>query len=167
MRFKEITKLLHLSFNPDLEGVWTPKLPDGGVAESTESEKFSEPDIPRISVAPSIKQCFWAIYPNISHLIDTKSNEEWHDEIYFCVYEPNYSEIKSLVEPETITKNKWVHDAHMTEEYWILNPVYMRKIKEIYVKNPSRTEYQKYRPFNDPLISEREIGPKLLKYRVI
>lgn len=162
MRLIEFNKLLHISFNNKLEGVWHPKLPES--KDSRIMEGYSEPDMPRICVAPTIKQCFWAIYPNISHLIDTGPDEKWHDEIYFCVYEPIYSQIKSIIGPNELSQKQWVHDAHMTDEHWILNSVYMKKINEINIKNPSKTEYQIYRPYNKKTEKENQIGPKNINY---
>lgn len=73
--------------------------------------------IPRICVAPSIKQCLDAIQPNIYKLNNIN--------IYICKIN---EEDENLVYHPTV---KEVPDVLDTEEVWLLKPTYFEKIRSI------------------------------------
>jgi len=80
------TELFHISFNPNLEGYWKPKLPAGDYDESKYNDSFlflySEIPIKKISCSPTIDKCFQAIYANVKDMMDA------HGALTFNVYQP-------------------------------------------------------------------------------
>lgn len=138
----------HISFNKNLEGTWKPQLPAG--TELNIKSDLSEPEIPRISIAPSIKDCFRAVYPNISKYFEIEN----YPYLKFQVYQPKIESSTKILNWEDLNSKRYVHDAHITKESWILSPVKMLWIAEIEIYNTNKKGNQLfYRPFND---SKRE-----------
>lgn len=137
------TELYHLSFNDELEGIWKPKMPVGD--GETVGGKFSEPEFPRICVAPSIEQCFWALYPNISRFFEELN----YPYIQMTAYVPKLTEDTAIISNQEIIRRRLVHDAHITGEVMITSPVYMKKHSVVKIANPVRNKTVMYRPFND------------------
>lgn len=144
-------RLLHLSFNAKLEGIWKPRSPHTQLPKDTPITKLrhdspiAEPDTPRISVSPTIKQCFQAIYPNISKYFEEKNFP--YMEMY--VYSPQITNTLKIITPETLTKKRMVWDAYKTEEHWITQPVRMKLIAKIKVYNTADSGCETIKPFND------------------
>lgn len=153
--------LYHLSFKKDLEGFWNPKNPDGIASENTDDLK--EPDLPRISVSPTIKQCFQAIYPNVSRFF----KEENYPHMDFYVYSPVLKGDERILTPVELTKKKMVHDAHMTDEYYILDRVWMSLIEKIRIFNTNKSSDLFYRPFGDKKQEERFLAPMDVRFQVL
>lgn len=136
-----IKELYHISFNSNLEGKWTPKKPDGDYDENTSSDLLPEVTDARISLSPTIEKCFQAIYANVKHFIKDKTP------LTFNVYTPVYSGKEWIVYPETLTKQKFVHDAHITKEHCILTPVYMKLVGKVEITttgDKDKLEYYAY-----------------------
>lgn len=145
--YKAMKKLLinpieyyHISFRGDLEGTWKPQLPYG---EGSGGE-FSEPSYPRICVSPSIKQCFWAVYPNVSKYFEV----EKYPYMDFYVYVPNLQGVKFLDNDE-VNRRKVVHDSHVTGEAQILSSAFMKLDSKVRIKNCTKNKKVMYYPFND------------------
>lgn len=158
---KKIPELYHLSFDFNLEGLWDPRVPAGsdlGAKTST-----SEPDFPRISCSPTIEDCFRAIYPNVSKYFE----EENFPHMEFCVYSPELdpSSVRVLT-PDDLRRLRYVHDAHLTQEHCILDPVRMRRVMAVEVLNTNGSEFLTHRPFGDRRYRERGFAPKDVTYRV-
>ena len=135
-------ELFHISFARNLEGTWSPKLPDGpGYGDTS----LSEPEFPRISVGPTVGHCFWAIYPNISKFFE----EHNLPHIDMCVYTPVMERGVKVLSNEEIVKRKLVHDAHVTKESYILSEVRMIKHSEIRIYNCTKNKEIWYYPFDD------------------
>lgn len=149
----------HISFDKKLEGVWKPMLPAGSSSKKTD---LSEPDYPRISVGPSIEQCFWAIYPNISQYFE----KEKYPYLEFMVYRPVITDETKIMRNSEIVREHLVHDAHVTEEAFILNDVMMEKDKIIRVKNCTKNKEIWYYPFNDKNREKRFLSYKI-EYSVV
>lgn len=155
--YKSIPKLYHISFNSKLEGTWIPKNPDGepgGIYV-----KYPEPDLPRISVAPTIRNCFMGIYPNISALFE-KQNVPYVD---FTVYNPIFKGSERIISPDELSKYRMVVDAHVTQEWCILDKVYMQNIGLVRVNNTYSDDapFVKYTPFGDHTLPEViELAPE-------
>lgn len=151
----------HLSFDGKLEGVWVPKLPDGS---EVERNAFSEPDIPRVSVSTSIKHCFYAIYPNVSHYFE-KNNDPYMD---FFIYSPKGIKTSQTVPPEELIKLRYVMDAHITREHWIVNPVKMVIVGKVRIHNPGRNaKFIKFYPFDDKKQKMLELAPERIKIETL
>jgi hypothetical protein len=146
--------LLHLSFNQKLEGVWKPRVPDGSFDIVT---VMSEPLYPRISVAPTVEKCFWGIYPNVSKFFEKRKLPY----MVMMVYTPRLKSNTKLVKNEDIVKDRLVHDAHMTEESFILTPVYMERTQLVKIYNCLNNPEVYYYPFND-----KEKQRKFLSYEI-
>jgi hypothetical protein len=157
----EITvPLYHLSFNGDLHGIWTPKVPDSPFDTPANPSTSYEMPIPRICVAPTIEQCFWAIYPNISHYFE----EENCAAACFSVYQPILNASSLVVDTQALTQRQLVHDAHVTGEHWILSDTFMVHHSTIQIKNTSYGEFVKFRPYNIDHGDWWDLAPKEVKY---
>lgn len=125
-------ELFHISFRNNLEGKWSPKQPDGDYNKDTATGDLPETVEERISLSPSIEQCFQAIYANVKHLY----KEGVAEELTFYVYTPVYKGDERIVYPEVLTKQKLVHDAHITKEHCLISPVYMELKGKVKIKLP-------------------------------
>lgn len=135
------TELYHLSIDPNLGGRWRPRQPLG-MSDNTKDTCEDLP--PRICVSPTIEQCFWAIYPNVSQFFEKKK----YPYILMYVYRLESNASIKFIEPsEVITK---VHDAYMTSEVCITTPVVLYKVARIKVFNCVKNPVVMYRKFNDP-----------------
>lgn len=157
----EIPELFHISFDDSLEGMWDPELPAG--SDTGRRTDTSEPDIPRISCAPTLKQCFQAIYPNISKYFEEKN----YPHMTFYVYQPELTGNERVLTPDDLIEKHYVHDAHLTGEYCILDPVYMKKTMEIKIANTNDSEFMYYHPFNDQTSEKQGFAPKDVKIKII
>lgn len=145
-------KLYHLSFNASLEGVWTPKNPDGLLPEDSEyvESVYPEPSTPRISCAPTIIQCFQAIYPNVKSLFDVNN----YPHLDFYVYSPVFKGGEKVMTPDELCKKRMVHDAYVTGEHCIFSPVKMDLVGKVRINRISNVVRIYYRPFNDPKLKK-------------
>jgi hypothetical protein len=159
-------KFYHISFKDSLEGIWKPKNPDGGEVENkyynTELD-ISEPNLPRISVSTSIEKCFQTIYPNISKYFE----EDNYPYMEFYVYSPILKGNEKIISSKDLVNKRMVHDAHMTDEYIILNPVYMKKIYKIKIYNTNKNTFLYHHPFNDNKMTKIGFAPDNIKYNII
>lgn len=121
----DIKELYHISFRDDLEGKWVPKRPDGDYDHETDPSLLPETTDARISLSPTIEQCFQAIYANVKHLIRKDKA------LNFNVYTPVFTGKEWIVYPEVLAKQKFVHDAHVTKEHCVVSPVYMKHIGKV------------------------------------
>lgn len=147
-------ELYHISLNHNLQGRWKPRSPVGGNSEKSE---FTEPGFARISVSPTVGQCFWAIYPNVSSFFE----ERRYLFLDFAVYAPVFTPQVKFMHNSEIVKNHLVHDAHVTGECFILNEVEMRKVGEIRIHNCTRNKEILYHPFNDKSIPKRFLSHEI------
>lgn len=139
------SELYHLSFKPTLNGRWKPRQPHGTNQDVSVKTKLTYEDLPaRISVSPSIEQCFWAIYPNISRFFEEKR----YPYIIMYVYRPRITYRTRILENRQVRRH--VHDAHVTGEICILSSVVMEKIAKIKIYNPVKNPEVKYRMFALP-----------------
>ena len=96
--------MFHISQIKIDEIIWTPRLCKDS---SIPSDKFFEPPIPRICISPTMAQCLLAMGMYI------ETPEKWN-KLY--VYRPhNYKRILAHS----------VHDAHLTDEHWIIHKTQM------------------------------------------
>lgn len=146
--------LLHISFNKHLEGMWKPRLPDGYSSKKTD---LTEPDYPRISVAPTVEQCFWAIYPNISQYFE----KEKFPYLEFMVYQPEITDDTEIMSNIDVVKKRLVHDAHITEESFILNKTKMVRHSVVRIKNCTKNKEIWYYPFNDKKFEKRFLSHEI------
>ena len=152
-------QLYHISFKNDLEGVWQPKTPEGGGARTDSSE----PETRRICVSPTIEQCFQAIYPNISQYFEDK-NYPYMD---FYVYKPQLVGTEEIITPEGLTEHRWVPDAYLTDEHWILDPTFMQLYSKIRIKNTNKNKWIEFHPYNDNSEEKRGFAPDGIKYKTL
>lgn len=124
--------LFHISFRDQLEGIWVPKRPDGDYDEDNWTGNLPETTEARISLSPTIEQCFQAVFANVKSFYQ-KGNV---DKLEFYVYKPEFKGNERIVFPEELSKNKLVHDAHVTEEHCLITPVYMKKVGKVSIKSP-------------------------------
>jgi hypothetical protein len=149
--------LYHISFDGTLNGSWQPRNPDGF---SDRDSQFSEPDMPRISVAPTIPQCFQAIYPNVSQFFE----EENYPNIEFYVYEPRFIGYERVLPPKYLTNQRMVHDAHMTDEYCILDPTFMQLVGKVMIQNTQMGPFLQYNPFNNVDNKKEFFAPSIIDF---
>lgn len=159
---RSLPKLYHISFDDSLEKTWTPMNPAGDESENKKSE-IAEPDLPRISCSPSIHQCFQAIYQNIGHYF----TKEKFPNMDFYVYEPQLNKKHRVLTPTQLQDKHYVHDAHITQEHCILDPVYMKKTMKVRIQNTNSSPMISYYPFDDPKFGRRDLAPSKIKYAVL
>lgn len=167
---KRIPALFHISFKDNLEGEWKPRPPDGFQIKAKEKNKekevnITEPKTPRISCSTDLKKCFYAIYPNISFFFETKK----FPYMDFTVYSPRLNGEEKIWTPEYLTDKKLVHDAHVTNEYCILEKVFMQKVGHLRVFNPLKKSNNPpeiyYHPFNNESYERKFLAYKVeIKY---
>lgn len=148
-------RLIHLSFEDDLEGVWNPKQPLG-------ENWTKEPSARRISVSSGIRGAFWALYPKISQYFE----EQKLPSLTMYAYSPRLNKDTVVIPPTILTKRRYVHDAHMTKEHWILSSVYMKLLFEVTIYNTNKSPVQLYRPFNDQGFERIFLAPKYVDYEI-
>lgn len=151
-----LENLIHISFDYTLEGEWSPKVPaslDNGMRSI-----YSEPEVPRICLAPSFKECFWAVYPNISNLFE----HQHLPHMDFYVYAPVQLLDVTVVKPTTLTEQRLVLDAHVTNEHWVLSNINMKLIRKVRVYNPGPCRFVSFRPFNDLTMNRLDLAPETI-----
>jgi hypothetical protein len=156
-QIKGLPPLLHISFRK-LPSILKPQLPAGS---NTKKSKYSEPEVPRVSFSPTIEKCFQAIYPNVSKYFE----EENYPYMTFYVYQAQLTSSNDVMTPQELIQKRWVHDAHMTEEHIVLNPVRIKLIGKWDVLNTSKSPDLMYRPFNDPKEPMKYLAPKQIKIK--
>lgn len=147
--------LYHISFDGMLTGLWQPRNPDGFTDRDSQ---YAEPDLPRISVAPTIRQCFQAIYPNVSQYFE----EEHYPNLEFDVYQPRFIGHERVLPPNYLTSHRMVHDAHMTDEYCILDPTFMQLVGKVMIPNTQMGPFLDYHPFDNPNLPSRFFAPEII-----
>lgn len=117
--------LYHLSFNPRLPETLKPRQPDGHDLVDELMEKLP----PRVSFAPSYKECFIAIYSNISHLLIDKSGKFKTKEFYIYAYRmvPG-QKVKQIPEREV---KEAIWDWKYTREVCFSEPVKVERHKRL------------------------------------
>jgi len=145
--------LLHLSFKPDLSGILLPQAPAG--LELKKKGKYPEPNTPRICFAPTVLQCFQAIYPNVCDYFE-KLNYPYMD---FYVYSVIPNQDIGLITNREIVANRWVHDAHVTGECWATKPTSVALLEKVRISNTNYIDSVMYHPFNNPSLPERTLAP--------
>ncbi len=163
-----LPRLFHISFKDDLEGIWTPRLPDGSdetngpEEEIPDEEKFPypEPSVARISVSPTIEGCFIGVFPNVAKFFE-KDNIPWMN---FYVYSPVFKGNERLVTWEMLCKDRVIWDAIVTKEYCILDKVQMVKIGEVKVYNTNKEKTRKIHPFGDKALPVESAGPENIRF---
>lgn len=147
VKSKYVGELFHLSFSDIKAGVWSPITPAGTEDVNPDDVEFGEPPVPRISLSPTLEQCFRAIYPNID--FHFKDKRYPHMDIY--AYRPRFKGSERMVLPETLTQERWVWDAHVTDEHWVLDKVAMELVGRYrFFNTEDGTHGYATRPFNDP-----------------
>jgi len=157
-----VGQLYHISFNGKLAGVWDPEFnqkPDENHAGN--EEWYPEPNLGRISVSDSIRGCFLGVFPNVVKFF--KENKYPH--MNFFVYSPVFKGDERVVTPGMLTENRMVWDAHVSQEYLILDEVQMKLVGEVEVKNTTKSKIAWSHPFNDPKEPLAEVGPEDVHFR--
>lgn len=151
-------QLYHISFNGDLAGVWTPGTQAGSdvPGESEDSSwAYPEPPMKAISVSPSVEACFLGVFPNVARFFQKDNLPHMN----FFVYQPAFEGHERVVKPSTLTKDKLVWDAHITQEHRILDSVQMIRVGEIEVLNTNKSSARLTHPFDDVKNPEESVGP--------
>lgn len=137
--------LYHLSFSSQLEGTWVPKPPDGDGIISDDPDLFPEPGDARISLPPTLEQCFQAVYANVKHLFEQSPD----DTLTFSVYVPKFTGKERIVTPDILTKERLIHDAHITGEHCVLDPLKMVWSGQVIVEKPLDSKKIHYYAFGE------------------
>lgn len=159
----EVPKLFHISFNGKLAGVWDPEFNQKdddthpAVPVPPGEEWYPEPSIGRISVAPTIEGCYRGVWANLSNI--------FYPHLNFYVYSPVFKGAERIVTPHVLVKNRLVWDAHVTDEYLILDEVEMKLVGEVQVINRSIGPYLKIHPFGDVREPETRLGPEHIQWK--
>lgn len=152
--------LFHLSFDDNLPSYLKPRQPNG--SENNDQSHFTHEDLPpRVSFAPSIEQCWYAIYPNIAKYFE-RFNYPYMDMYVYAYSSPHGQEHRI---DEQVLKAK-IHDWHITEEVcFIGTSVGIAKVGKIRIFNEEpNVEPVMYRPFENKNHSMRFLAPKMIYY---
>lgn len=162
---REVGELYHLSFAGTKAGWWEPLAPAGTELATGEEGEFGEPPVARVSMSPTLEQCFRAVYPNIDFYF--KENKYPYLDIY--AYRPRFKGNERIVLPETLTKERWVWDAHVTKEHWILGRVKMELVGRYRFYNTEDGTWGfATRPFDDPKEDMTSyVGPTVVKFEAL
>lgn len=152
--------LLHLSFKPDLTGVLLPQQPAG--MELKKKGKYPEPNTPRVCFAPTVLQCFQAIYPNVCDFFEKRN----YPHMDFYVYSVVPGQDIGLITNREIVEKRWVHDAHITGECWATKPVTVGLVEKVRIANTNKIESLIYHPFDDPKEPARTLAPIAAEFTV-
>jgi len=156
--------LCHLSFKGDLEGVWTPGTQAGSDVPGEHEDSswaYPEPPMTAISLGPDIERCFRGIYPNVARFFERDKLPHMN----FFVYRPVFEGRERIVPPDILVKDKWVWDAHATQEYRVLDPVMMKLVGEVQIMTTNSSPIMKAHPFNDPKNPKEDMGPTTIRYK--
>jgi hypothetical protein len=153
--------LMHLSFRGDLEGVWRPRNPHGD--GHSVGGQHSEPDLPRVSLAPTVEDCFRAIYPNVAHYFEHHK----YPHMDFHVYRPVFQGSETVVTPQELTRSRMVHDAHMTSEYCVLSRLRMRHAGRVRVFSTNCSPFLSHHPFADRLRDSISFAPRDVRWKAL
>lgn len=136
-------------------------MPLGLDEDEQETGPYPEPPLARISFSPSVEQCYRAIYPNISHYF-TQAN---YPSIDMSVYRAVFTGREDVILPEVLTQNRWVWDAHVTEEHWVMSPVKVERVARVRFKNQKNVPELTTPPFDDPAEPRRKhVGPTTIDF---
>jgi hypothetical protein len=85
----------------------------------------------------------------------------------FFVYQPMLTGKERVLTPDELTELRYVHDSHMTQEYVVLDPVYVKNIGKVRIFNSNESDSVNYRPFGDSdkeeFLAPKNISIKSLK----
>lgn len=162
-----LPELFHISFNGELQGVWDPEFnqkPDENHPEEPDPNQepfpYPEPNIGRISVAPTIEGCFIGVYPNVSKYFE----KENYPYMQFHIYVPVFKGTERVVTPKTLTKDRLVWDAVATQEHLILDEVQMNHWGVVEIQNTNKATTAYIHPFGDKTLPKESIGPNKVTY---
>lgn len=108
-----------------------------------------------ISVSPTVVDCFVGVFPNVARFFE----KDRLPHINFFVYQPRFIGTERVVLPVTLTEDKLVWDAHITQEHRILDKVEMERVGEIEVLNTNKCRTRMTHPFNNVKNAEESVGP--------
>lgn len=143
--------LFHISFNKALPTYLYPRQPMGlkdpdkiDQAPTPSDSMFAENLPPRISFAPSVTECWRAIWPNIYRYFSKYKYP--HMDMYVYILEKGNE--SNMLRPEQLTKDMKLWDAHFTNEYCFLTKVRVKKIAKIRIYNTHGKHAKKIHPYN-------------------
>jgi hypothetical protein len=152
-------ELFHISESP-LPSLLNPRLMEYHASiRGGEKTIFTEAAIPHVSFAPTVYNCFTAIFTLVSKYM--QSSEGIKDGIFFNVYKAMPGPKTRFLSPEELTKKKYVWDAHVNQEWWSLDPIHILfcgTVKIVYDPVPDWIDVY---AFNDPRsqVIERSFQP--------
>lgn len=164
-----IQNLYHISFkNHTHQGIWRPGNPDGfdvtqesapGVVGDA-AFPYPEPNLPRISVSPTIDQCFRGVFPNVSQYFEEKN----YPYMEYSVFQPRFKGTERLILPSELTAKRIVWDACVTDEHCILDNVQMVYAGKVRIFNTNASPTMFIHPFGDPGNPVESVGPAVIRY---
>jgi hypothetical protein len=156
--------LFHLSLNGALEGLWTPGEQAGFDTPGEQEDStwaYPEPPMQAVCVAPTLEGCFLGVFPNVAKFFEVGKVPY----LNFYVYRPKLTGKERIVSPQVLTNERLVWDAHVTGEWRILDPVEMRMVGIIQVRNTNRSPTRMTHPFNDSSLPLESVGPQDIHIR--
>lgn len=121
---KNFKKLYHISEENLDNKTLIPRVPDNFMTKNG----YEDAKIKRVAFCTSIQGCLMALSANISGKV-------------FYVHEPIDYNVRILFNKDIITK-KYVPDAHITGETWVLEPIKLKNVMTILVKSAKSKSYE-------------------------
>lgn len=156
----KVPRPYHISFMGDLAGKITPRHPDGSedmkntINDDSDPFPYPEPSLERLSLSPTIEQCFIGVYPNVEQYFSKRR----YPYMEFHVYSPVFTGSEKVVTNKEILENKYVWDAHLTGEYWITSKVTLEHVGKVRIYRPKYIRNKLVYPFGDrslPLLNTK------------
>lgn len=151
--------LFHISENP-LPPLLKPRLTDYHASvKGVEKTIFTEAEIPHVSFAPTVYNCFTAIFMLVSKYM--QSDEGIKDGIFFNVYKAVPGPNTRFLSPKELSKKRYVWDAHVNQEWWSLDPINVRFCGAVKIDYDPGPDWTDFYAFDDPKsqLMERAFQP--------
>ena len=152
-------KLFHISFNPNLPKTVTPRIPYGSDDSdvlltkqdvidcvNTRTKPTTECAPMRVSFSETFLGCFYGVYANVIHLLDT------HPYLEFSVYEATNTNKTKWLSHRQLTSHRMVWDAHLTKEWVALSEVQLKRIGKIKFYLTDESENKKLYAYGDKTV---------------
>ena len=143
--------LFHVSADPNLHWLY-PRLPKQLTTTEAQNAMLEDLKTPRICFAETIEGCILGIQINQNQvfIIPKVNYVDWY------VHSPLNLTVSDTVSNIELIKQLKVFDAHITGEWWVINPVQVKKLYKIRIYRS--TEQDKpivYLPFDGKVIVDK------------
>lgn len=124
--------LYHVTTDLQHDGKFTPWVPKTGM-------KTENKTINRVCVAPTIEGCLTSMPSGSYSLTETLEKTMGQLKVFVIDTEKLGIQNSEIVKPQQLYQSKWVDDAYLTDEHWILSPFVVEE-EDSYIINVASYE---------------------------